>query len=77
MYAVCDCAVVLYCTVCFMLDPLENEMVHLKGLSINKIYHKGATVNSLVPLRVQFLPTLFVAKKRGKICLKIVLSNLK
>ena len=22
-----------------MLDPLKNEMVHLKGLSINKMYY--------------------------------------
>ena len=27
--------IVLCCNICFMLDLLENEMVHLKGLSIN------------------------------------------
>ena len=29
--------IVLLCSnICFMLDPLENKMVHLKGLSINR-----------------------------------------
>ena len=33
----CVLVIVLFCcNICFMLDPLENEMVHHKGLSINK-----------------------------------------